>query len=46
MTIRYLPEKLSNEVELSLSPNYSNPEFEAVDFGEAEVEGEEDDEWC
>jgi hypothetical protein len=35
--------KLANEVALADAPDYTNPEFEAVDFGEAEVDDEADE---
>lgn len=37
-----LPNKLKNEVPLSEAPDYTNPEFEAVEVPEAEGEGEGD----
>ena len=44
-----LQNKLNNEVPLSEAPDYTNPEFEAVEVPEAEGEGdgdaEEDEEW-
>jgi hypothetical protein len=36
-----LPNKLAHEVKLELAPDYQNPEFEAVDFGEEVKEAEE-----